>query len=415
MDFNYLKEIKKLYDNCSSLLEIIYILGNPTCDIDSALSAYMFSIGENINCGAINLSKKGRPSINEKATSLYVPVLNIKRGTLPYRIEVKYIFDKFNIDENDFWYISDPIFDSHNLFHYTNKNIKSSLILVDHTILSEEELYLADYVIDIYDHHLLTNYSGLYKNLKRMNIKYPTGSCTTLILNDFLCSKKEEDFPTKIISPLLATSAILIDTKKFNEELYGIRWVDLDKKVYKFLKKIIKEEDKKIKIKEYYKEIKDIKHDVQKNLDLGIEGLLSKDQKTFKWDNKKAIWSSFPVSYDKIIKKYGKEDLISNFIKYYSGKTEEEQKDTFYITNSNLGESQKLFTIFNPIKIPFSQEEMKNEIKNNNENGDFNVEIEKIDNKEGKTQGELCNIYLPITYSRKSFEPILKKFFCNLK
>ena len=249
MDFNYLKEIKKLYDNCSSLLEIIYILGNPTCDIDSALSAYMLSIGENINCGTINLSKKGKPSINEKATSLYVPVLNIKRGTLPYRIEVKYIFDKFNIDENDFWYISDAIFDSHNLFNYTNKNIKSSLILVDHTILSEEELYLADYVIDIYDHHLLTNYSGLYKNLKRMNIKYPTGSCTTLILNDFLCSKKEEDFPTKIISPLLATSAILIDTKKFNEELYGIRWVDLDKKVYKFLKKLSKKKIKKLKSK----------------------------------------------------------------------------------------------------------------------------------------------------------------------
>ena len=411
MAFNYLKEIRNLYENSSSLLEIIFILGNTTCDIDSALSSYILSIGENMKCGTIN--KKEDPSINENATKLYLPVLNIQRGTLPHRIDVKFIFDKFNIDQNDFWYISDSIFDSHNLFkykNYENKNIKTSLILVDHTILTEDELYLADYVIDIYDHHLLTNYSGLYKNLKRMNIKYPTGSCTTLILNDFLCVKKEEDFPTKIISPLLAVSAILIDTKKFNEDFYENRWVDLDKKVYKFLKKIIKEEYKDIKIKEYYKEIKDIKHDVQKNLELGVEALLSKDQKTFNWDQKKAVWSSFPVSYYDIKKKYGKEQLNDNYMKYYSGKTEEEKKDTFYITNSNVGEDKKLFTIFNPVKIPFSKEEIQDEIKKNNANDVCNIEIEKSENN-----GETCKITLPDTYSRKSFEPVLKKFFCNLK
>lgn len=415
MSFNYLKEIKEIYENCSSLLEIIFILGNTSCDLDSSLSAYMLSIGENIKCGTINLSKKGKPSINEKPTILYLPVLNIKRGTLPHRIEIKYIFDKFKINENDFWYISDSIFEEKNLFKYENREnqkIKTSLILVDHTILSEDQLYLADYVIDIYDHHLLTKYSGLYKNLQRINIKYPVGSCTTLILNDFFCTQKGEDFPTKIIHPLLTVSAILIDTKNFKDEFYGNRWVDLDKSVYNFLKKIIKDEDKNIKVKEYYKEIKDIKHDTEKNLELGIEALLSKDQKTFIWDNKKAIWSSFPVSYYDIIKKFGKEELNNNFNKYYSGKSEEEQRQSFYITNSNIGENQKLFTIYNPIKIPFTKEELKNEIKNNS-NEEIKVEIENNSNE--KNNGEICNIILPETYSRKSFEPILKKFFCNLK
>ena len=421
MDFNYLKEIKKFYENNSSLLEIIFIFFFTTCDIDSALSSYILSIGENIKCGTIHLSKKGKPSLNENSTIIYLPVLNIQRGTLHHRIDVKYIFDKFQIDENDFLYISDPIFDSHNLFKYKNsenKNIKTSLILVDHTILTEEEKYLADYVIDIYDHHLLTNYSGLYKNLKKMNIRYPIGSCTTLILNDFFCMQKEEDFPTKIISPLLAVSAILIDTKKFSEEFYGNRWVDLDKKVYKFLKKIIKDEYKGIKLKEYFKEIKDIKHDVQKNLELGIEALLSKDQKTFIWEHKKAIWSSFPVSYYDITKKYGNEKLYENFIKYYSGKSEEEQKDIFYITNSSINKKEKLFTIFNPFNLPFTKEQIQDEIKKNNENDNFSIEIEKINvngNENGKISGEICNIILPDTYSRKSFEPILKKFCCNLK
>ena len=411
MDFNYLKEIKKLYENNSSLLEIIFILGNNTCDLDSALSAYILSIGENINCGTIALSKKGKPSLNEKATKLYIPVLNIQRGTLPYRIDVKYIFNKFNIDENDFWYISDSIFDVHNLFKYKNcenKNIKTNLILVDHTILIDEEKYLADYVIDIYDHHLLTNYSSLYKNLQKMNIRYPVGSCSTLILNDFFCMNKEQDFPINIISPLLAVSAILIDTKKFNDEFYRNRWIDLDKKVYKHIKKIIKEEYKGIKMKEYFKEIKDIKHDIQKNLELGIEPLLIKDQKTYNWDNKKAIWSSFPVSYNDIIKKYGNDELFNNILKYYSGKSEEEQKNIFYITNSNINKKQKLFTLYNPIKLPFNKEEILKEIKNFNNDENINVEIEQ-------TKGEICLITLPDTFSRKSFEPILKKFFGNIK
>ena len=411
MDFNYLKEIKKIYENNSSILEIIFILGNNTCDLDSALSAYLLSIGENIDCGTITLSKKGKPSINENATKLYIPVLNIQRGTLPYRIDVKYIFNKFNVDENDFWYISDPIFDPHNLFRYKDfetKNIKTSLILVDHMLLINEERYLADYVIDIYDHHLLTNYSCLYKNLQKMNIRCPVGSCTTLILNDFFCMKKEEDFPIKIISPILAVSAILIDTKKFKDEFYKNRWVDLDKKVYKYIKKIIKGEYKGIKMKEYFKEIKDIKYDVQKNLELGITALLSLDQKMYNWDNKKALWSSFPVSYYDIIKKYGNDELYNNILKYYLGKSEDEQKNIFYITNSNLKKNHKLFTIYNPIKLPFNKEEIIKEIKNFNNDESISAEIEKIN-------GELCLIILPDIFSRKNFEPILKKFFDNLK
>ena len=410
MDFNYLKEIRNIYENCQSLLEIIFVLGNTSCDLDSALSAYILSISENLKCGTIKISEKGKPSINEKITKVYLPVLNIKRGTLPYRIDIKYIFDKFNIDQNDFWYISDSIFDANSLFkykNYENKNIKTSLILVDHTILTKDQQYLADYVIDIHDHHLLTNLPDLYKNLKRINIKYPIGSCTTLILNDYLCIKKKETFPSKILPPLLAVSAILVDTEKFKDNLYGIRWVDLDKKVYKYLKKLVKKKED-IKMKEYYKEIKEIKHDEEKNLELGVEALLSKDQKIFDWGQKKAIWSSFPVSFYKIKKKFGDEDINNNFMKYYSGKSEDEIKNTFYLTNSSIEKGKKLFTIFNPIQLPFSKEEIEKEIKKFNEKDEVSIEIEK-------TKGEICKIILPGTYSRKIFEPILKGFFNNTK
>ena len=161
-------------------------------------------------------------------------------------------------------------------------------------------------------------------------------------------------------------------------------------------------------MKEYYKQIKEIKHDEEKNLELGVEALLSKDQKIFDWGQKKAIWSSFPVSFYKIKKKFGDEDINNNFMKYYSGKSEDEIKNTFYLTNSSIEKGKKLFTIFNPIQLPFSKEEIEKEIKKFNEKDEVIVEIEK-------TKGEICNIILPGTYSRKIFEPILKGFFNNAK
>ena len=107
-------------------------------------------------------------------------------------------------------------------------------------------------------------------------------------------------------------------------------------------------------------------------------------------------------------------------MKYYSGKSEGEMKDIFYITNSNIEKDQKLFTIYNPIKIPFAKDEIIKELKKIDDNLNFSVDVEKFvkennNDKVNKTNGEICNIILPDTYSRKSFEPILKKFFYNLK
>ena len=58
--------------------------------------------------------------------------------------------------------------------------------------------------------------------------------------------------------------------------------------------------------------------------------------------------------------------------------------------------------------MPFNKEEIFKEIKNFNNDESINVEIEQI-------KGEICLIILPDTFSRKSFEPFLAKFFCNIK
>ena len=414
MAFNYLKEIRNLYENSTILFKICFIMGNNTCDMDSALSAYLLSIGKNIQKGVINLNKKGEPSINLEAKKIYLPVLNIKRGTLPHRIDVKYVFDKFNIYENDFWYISDDIFNPDNLFKYKNNaNIKTSIILVDHTILMEKQKYLSEYVTNIYDHHLLSNYNGEYKNLKKLNIKYPVGSCSTLILSEFF---NNDDFPVKVVSPVLSLSAILLDTKKFNPDFYKNRWVDLDRKIYKKIKKVIKKDENiKIKMKKYFKEIKDLKHDVNLNLALGFEPLLAKDQKFYKWNKKKVIWSSFPISFYDIKKKFGEKKILKHYMEFYKGKTDEEKRDLFFITNSSSEDKQRLFTIFNPIKLPFNENEIKNELIKKSEKDFFSVDIKNVTDEYEKPNGEVVYIVLSDTYSRKSFEPILKNFFNNLK
>ena len=412
MAFNYLKEIRNLYENSYALLEICFILGNNTCDMDSAISAYLLSIGKNLKYGAIFLSQKGKPSINPEVKKIYLPVLNIKRGTLHYRIDVKYVFDKFGINENDFWYTSDEVFNPHHLFIYkNNRHIKTSIILVDHSILEQE--YLSGYVTGIYDHHLSPIYNNQYRNLRSLNIKYPLGSCSTLILWDYF---EDDDFPVKIVSPVLALSAILLDTKKFNPDYYGLRWVDMDRKVYKKIKKVAKKnEEIKIKMKHYFQEIKDIKHNIKLNLSLGFGPLMTKDQKFYNWNNIRIIWSSFQIPFYEIKNKFGEKTILNYYMELYKRKSNEEMKNTFIITSSSLKNKQKLFTIFNPIKMPFNKDEIQYALINQLKNYFYSVAINCVIGEMGKPNGEECHIVVSNFYSRKNFEPILRNIFSNFK
>ena len=276
----------------------------------------MLSIALNIKEKAIILDSENNPKLNLSSQKLYLPVLNIKRNTLQYRIEVKYAFEKFGIDEKDFWYISDEYLTEEKLFQYSTnikfivKNVKSNIILVDFNLLNEKQKYLSDYIINIYDHHIITNYNNNYPNLKSFNIQIPIGSCSTIILFEFFM----DNFPSKLISPILALTANIIDTRNFSKDYYGNRWVDLDLKVFNKIKSEIKEE---INFDEYYKEINGIKHDVEKNIKLGLDTLFTKVQKFYNFNGIKIIWSAFYISFYEIQKKIGDEEIIKQMLKSY--------------------------------------------------------------------------------------------------
>ena len=147
--------------------------------------------------------------------------------------------------------------------------------------MEKKYLHLIDKVEEIIDHHDDYNNSLHYTNLISKSIKFPLGSCSTLILNDYLISSiKVRENIFKIIHSLLSLTAILLDTLNFQKNLYINRWVDLD---YYVLENIIKKENiSQFDIDKYFSEIYNSKYDEEANLNLGIENLMNKDKKLFK-------------------------------------------------------------------------------------------------------------------------------------
>lgn len=413
---SYLKKLNYLFINSKNLSEITFILGNNTCDLDSAICSYLLSIALNIKENTIIFDNENNSKLNINSNKIYLPVLNIKRNTLKYRIDVKYVFDKFNIDENYFWYISDEFLTKEKLFQYPNiksvyNKINSYIILEDHNLLIEEQNYLSSYIINIYDHHIITKYNNNYPNLQSMYIKLPVGSCSTLILSDFFM----DNFPSKIISPLFALTANLIDSRNFAKDYYGNRWVDLDKKVFDKIKSEIKDDN--FNMNEYYKEISGIKHNVEKNLELGIEALLTKVQKYYDFNGFKIIWSAFYISFYDIQKHFGDDEIISNILEYYKNKKNEEIKKIFFVTNSPVDKNKELVTIYNPAEVPIEFEEFKNEVEKNNKNYFYSMEkkIYKDKDNNEKIKGIMYYFVVNHFYTRKQIEPILQKICYKLE
>ena len=186
----------------------------------------------------------------------------------------------------------------------------------------------------------------------------------------------------------------------------------LDKIVYKKIKSEIKPNEKKMKAKEYYKNIIAEKYNIEKNLELGVEVLLLKDQKQFNWNGIKIIWSSLQVPYYKMQEKFGTNEIIAQMYSYYINKTKEEVLNQFFITNSNFDEKSRIFTIFNPIKISIDIEELKNSLNFTLKKGFISINCE--DHFEENLKGIIYYIILDKSFTRKNIEPIFKELFTSL-
>ena len=298
INFNYLKEIKELFKS-EKIKEVIYILGNSGGDLDSIISSYMTSLGENINNNIIYFDDNNNPKINKLTEKIYIPVINIKRGTYYERLEGKYIFNKFNISDEDFFYINDYELSNEYIIK-TNKKI--SIILVDFSELEESQNYLLNYVEKVIDHHL-QNISK-FPNLKKRIIEYPIGSCMTLVLSHYFLNF----FPEKIIPIQFAITPILIDCANFNKEYYGFKWDKFDLDIYNFIIKNTNLNSNDMTI--YYNNIKNEMFNVENNLKLGFDILLRKDTKKYIWGKYYIKFIVFTISFENMYNYYKKEKML---------------------------------------------------------------------------------------------------------
>jgi hypothetical protein len=73
--------------------------------MDCVISFCLVSIGENLLNKVIEIDDANHMKLNKNATLVYYPVLNTKRGTFKYRLDEQYVFYKFHLNSEDFFYI----------------------------------------------------------------------------------------------------------------------------------------------------------------------------------------------------------------------------------------------------------------------------------------------------------------------
>ncbi|XP_023302685.2 exopolyphosphatase PRUNE1 [Lucilia cuprina] len=184
---NFLKQTRKFVNNAKE--PICIVLGNESCDLDSAVCAVSMAYFYQNNINS---------SLNKPKAYNYLPVLNIPKRDYPLKTEVKYLFQENNINE-EWLTFKDELNDDF---------LKdSAFVLVDHHVSPWLKNCIA-----IYDHRpkdasaIIPEKCELHLNL--------VGSCATLVAEQFL-NAKILDASVEILN--LLRSTIVLDTVNFSE------------------------------------------------------------------------------------------------------------------------------------------------------------------------------------------------------
>jgi len=383
-----------------------YVLTNVSCDMDSVVSSILLSFAYNIqNLSSLDWDnyfqnedseEKSKKVENNQDKHFFIPLINCKKSEFKFRLDLVYLFKVYNINYEHLFFI-----DEFNLENHFKDEKLHKIILVDHNKLDFSQSNLSNNIIEIIDHHDDSG-DNKYPNLKEKFIKYPLGSCSTLILLNYY-----------LTSPLMLglfrgenidflVSAILQDSENFHQQMYKWRWVDLDKYVFDKICEIGTHSE------DFYKNISDSKFDLKSNLDLGIENLMVKDKKTFVYTsdvtkNQLIVeWSSLQVNYRDVVDHFSKETVLNYF------KTKDDKID-IYITSSNYGLYNKIAGVYISNK---AQERLIFGIRN------FIDEFKNVLGKDFLTAENITdNFYSEIiianNYTRKNLEPIIKDIFIS--
>ncbi|XP_047103073.1 exopolyphosphatase PRUNE1-like isoform X2 [Schistocerca piceifrons] len=158
MEWQYLKNAA--HENFEMNEEVTIVLGNETCDVDSAVCSLVYAY-----------IRQGLSAVLQE-TKHYIPVLNINEEDKVLKAEVFYFLEKYGVPV-DCLQFRDTI---------DLKHIKSSthlkVILVDQHTLSERDLWLKSHVAEVIDHRPLDpdwDWKNTSKTVETV------ASCATLI------------------------------------------------------------------------------------------------------------------------------------------------------------------------------------------------------------------------------------------
>lgn len=281
----FLQECRPNLRNANDSSKIQIVLGNEACDLDSAVSALVT---------AFFLSKI------QNATDVIVPVLNVKRKSLPLRTEVIYFLEETSIPLDSLICIDEIDLKA------LSKNENMGVVLVDHNTLSPEQSYLEPRITQVIDHHAVENSEKLSKYKAKIEM---VGSCCTLVA--------EEIFQTdeKIMDPQIAMllyGTILLDTICLQES--AKRVTEKDKamvcKLETFLEGITREE--------VFESLQRVKFDVSK---LSPELLLQKDVKLISWESTNIAIAALPTLLQNVAESDTFLSALSQFASEYKLKS----------------------------------------------------------------------------------------------
>ncbi|XP_012523408.1 exopolyphosphatase PRUNE1 isoform X1 [Monomorium pharaonis] len=246
----FLNASKTAVSQLSIYRTIRVVLGNSTCDLDSAVCALVQGLLE-----YTDVEKCGRTNV------AVIPVMNIPEKEFRIKTEVVYSLKFHNIPLSLLTF-RDQI-DLQNVQNDPDKRLE--LILVDHHTLASEDIALKPSVIRIIDHRPLDpawSWPNLLLNVETV------GSCATLVARNVL--QQNPDLLDARLSSLLR-GPILIDTYNMSDEAGRATTIDVD--VLKALEQLGRLTSDRI---ETFKKIMHAKTDIS---ELTLEELMIKDLK----------------------------------------------------------------------------------------------------------------------------------------
>lgn len=450
---SFIKTIKKSIEELivpQCTYEIIFVMGNSSCDMDSFTCSIALSYLKNVESGFIIVKNKEEISYNISKTDInrvYVPIINCG-DKLSWRLDIDELLRQTNLTDKEFFYFNSTFSYSNGQLSFLpikglehENKISYNFILVDHHELDINQKFISQYVIEIVDHHDDTKFKGKsdYVKLQKYKVEFPRCSNMVLVIEEmlsnptltpFLDSLQQQNFFEVFVAP------IILDSSNFDEKLKNTKWVEKDRETLHQIMRRFKgsilvsnknpltdnsgDEELKEYSAEIFKLLSEVKFSPSRNLELGVDGLVNKDRKDFEVVLKdesvtKITFASFPVPFNDVVNKY----QLSGIEEYLETLSKENNIDLFVIIYRNAEKATCALlytTALSKAKKPFEDESIKKLFKDVSTDLIESKSITSFDSLENFEGNSSINIMITKgSLSRKILWPQVNNFFSNFQ